>query len=229
MEIKKSEHADLEKVKTTSLLIGFVMVLALHFVALEWTQRDKKAETGEVFAGEISLEEEMVPITLPEQKTVPPQVTTVSVAEVIEIVKDDADFVEEITKSEEDQSQFIDITAIEDVIVEAEPEQEETPFQVVEKMPEFPGGNAALNAYLKKNIKYPQICRENNIQGRVLIQFIVNKDGSIVEPEVVKSVNPYLDNEAIRVISAMPKWTPGEQRGKTVRVKFTVPVNFKLN
>ena len=71
-------------------------------------------------------------------------------------------------------------------------------------------------------------CRENNIQGRVLIQFIVNKDGSIVDPEVVKSVNPYLDKEALRVISTMPKWTPGKQRGKAVRVKYTVPVNFKL-
>lgn len=229
MEIKKSEHADLEKVKTTSLLIGFVMVLALHFVALEWTQRDRKMDTGEVYAGEISLEEEMIPITLPEQKTVPPQVTTVSIAEVIEIVDDEADFEEVITKSEQDQTEFIDITEIPNVIVAPDEPDEEVLFQVVEKMPEFPGGNAALNAYLKKNIKYPQICRENNIQGRVLIQFIVNKDGSIVEPEVVKSVNPYLDNEAIRVISTMPKWTPGEQRGKTVRVKFTVPVNFKLN
>lgn len=229
MEIKKSEQADLEKGKTTSLLIGFVMVLALHFVALEWTQRDKKAETGEVYAGEISLEEEMIPITLPEQKTVPPQVTTVTITEVIEIVDDEVDFEEVTTKSQEDHTEFINIDDIPDVIVAPDEPDEEVPFQVVEKMPEFPGGNAALNAYLKKNIKYPQICRENNIQGRVLIQFIVNKDGSIVEPEVVKSVNPYLDNEAIRVISAMPKWTPGEQRGKTVRVKFTVPVNFKLN
>ncbi|MBO5932616.1 MAG: energy transducer TonB, partial [Bacteroidaceae bacterium] len=87
----------------------------------------------------------------------------------------------------------------------------------------------ALMEYLSKNIKYPAICRENNIQGRVLIQFIVNKDGSIVDPEVVKSVNPYLDKEALRVIAGMPKWKPGSQRGKPVRVKFTVPVNFRLN
>src|SRR5574344_699362 len=153
MEIKKSEHADLEKVKTTSLLIGFVMVLALHFVALEWTQRDKKAETGEVYAGEISLEEEMIPITLPEQKTVPPQVTTVTITEVIEIVDDEVDFEEVTTKSQEDQTEFINIDDIPDVIVAPDEPDEEVPFQVVEKMPEFPGGNAALNAYLKKNIK----------------------------------------------------------------------------
>ena len=114
------------------------------------------------------------------------------------------------------------------MVVEEEP-QEEAPFMVVEKMPEFPGGMTALMQYLTKNIKYPSECRESNIQGRVLIQFIVNKDGSIVEPEVVKSVNPYLDKEALRVISTMPKWSPGEQRGKPVCVKYTVPVNFKLN
>lgn len=228
MEIKKSEQADLEKGKTTSLLIGFVMVLALFFVALEWTQRDKKIDTSGIVAAEISLEEEMIPITLPEKKTVPPQVNAVSVSEVIQVVEDDADVEESNIKSEEDQAEFIDITDIVDVQVEEVP-QEEAPFQVVEKMPEFPGGMEALNAYLRKNIKYPSICRENNIQGRVLIQFIVNRDGSIVDPEVIKSVNPYLDNEAKRVISAMPNWTPGEQRGKTVRVKYTVPVNFKLN
>ena len=87
----------------------------------------------------------------------------------------------------------------------------------------------ALLDYLRKNIKYPRICQENNIQGRVLVTFIVNKDGAIVDPEVVKSVNPSLDKEALRVISGMPKWKPGSQRGKPVRVKYTVPVNFRLN
>lgn len=228
MEIKKSEQADLEKGKTTSLLIGFVMVLALFFVALEWTQRDKKIDTSGIVAAEISLEEEMIPITLPEKKTVPPQVNAVSVSDVIQVVDNAADVEESNIKSEEDHAEFIDITDIVDVQVEEVP-QEEAPFQVVEKMPEFQGGDAALYAYLKKNIKYPSICRENNIQGKVYIQFIVNKDGSIVDPEVIRSVNPYLDKEALRVISTMPKWTPGEQRGKAVRVRFTVPVNFRLN
>lgn len=228
MEIKKSEQADLERAKTTSLLIGFVMVLALHFVALEWTKRDKKIDSSGMIAVEINLEEEMVPITLPEKKTVPPPPAAVQASEVIQIVENDAEIEESTIMSDQDQVEFFEITEVDNVLVEEEV-QEEAPFQVVEKMPEFPGGTAALNAYLKKNIKYPSVCRENNIQGRVLIQFIVNKDGSIVEPEVVKSVNPYLDKEAIRVVSAMPKWTPGEQRGKTVRVKFTLPVNFKLN
>ena len=117
---------------------------------------------------------------------------------------------------------------LEEVVVEEEPE-EEAPFMVVEDMPEFPGGQAALLDYLRKNIKYPRLSQENGVQGRVLVQFVVNKDGSIVDPEVVKSVDPLLDKEALRVISTMPKWKPGSQRGKPVRVRYTVPVNFRLN
>jgi protein TonB len=83
--------------------------------------------------------------------------------------------------------------------------------------------------YLRKNIKYPAVCRENNIQGKVIVTFIVNKDGAIVEPEVIKGVNPSLDKEALRVISTMPNWKPGYQRGKAVRVRYSVPVNFRLN
>ena len=170
----------------------------------------------------------MVPITMPEKKTVPPPPAAVSKAEIIEIVEDDADIEEDIMVSPEDNVEWVDIDNDVDIIVEEEPEEPEV-VMVVEDMPEFPGGTAALMQYLQKNIKYPAICRENNIQGRVLVTFIVNKDGAVVEPEVVKSVNPSLDKEALRVISTMPKWKPGSQRGKPVRVKYTVPVNFRLN
>ena len=170
----------------------------------------------------------MIPITLPEKKTVPPPPAAVTKAEIIEIVEDDADIEEDIMASTEDNVEWVDIDEYDVVTVEPEPEEEEI-FMVVEDQPEFPGGTAALLEYLRKNIKYPAICRENNIQGRVLVTFIVNKDGAIVEPEVVKSVNPSLDKEALRVISQMPNWKPGSQRGKPVRVKYTVPVNFRLN
>ena len=114
-------------------------------------------------------------------------------------------------------------------IVVEEPEQEEQIFQVVEERPQFPGGDAELMKYLQKNIKYPTICQEQGIQGRVIVQFVVNTDGSIVDPQVIKPVNPHLDKEALRVISTMPKWSPGKQRGKAVRVRFTVPVTFRLS
>ena len=228
MEIKKSERADLEKGKSTSLLIGFVMALAVMFVALEWTQREVEDNSELFMARDVSLNEEMVPITLPEKKTVPPPPAAVTKAEIIEIVEDDADIEEDIMASTEDQAEWVDLNEYDVVEVEPEPE-EEAPFMVVEDMPEFPGGTAALLEYLRKNIKYPAICRENNIQGRVIVSFVVTKDGAIVDPEVVKSVNPSLDKEAVRVISTMPNWKPGMQRGKAVRVKYTVPVNFRLN
>ena len=228
MEIKKSEHADLERGKGTSLLIGFVIALGVMFVALEWTQREVEDNSELYTVRDVSLNEEMIPITLPEKKTVPPPPAAVTKAEIIEIVEDDADIEEDIMASTEDNTEWVDIDDYDVVTVEPEPEEEEI-FMVVEDQPEFPGGTAALLDYLRKNIKYPAICRENNIQGRVLVTFIVNKDGAIVEPEVVKSVNPSLDKEALRVISQMPNWKPGSQRGKPVRVKYTVPVNFRLN
>ena len=97
-------------------------------------------------------------------------------------------------------------------------------------MPKFPGGDAELFKYLKSHIRYPSICQENGTQGRAIMSFVVNRDGSIVEPQVVRSAgDPYLDKEALRVISTMPKWEPGTQRGKPVRVRFTIPVVFKLS
>ena len=204
------------------------MALAVMFVALEWTQREVEDDSDLYAVVDIHMEDMMVPITMPEKKTVPPPPAAVSKAEIIEIVEDDADIDEDIMVSPEDNVEWVDIDNDVDIIVEDEPEEPEV-FMVVEDMPEFPGGTAALMQYLQKNIKYPSICRENNIQGRVLVTFIVNKDGAVVEPEVVKSVNPYLDKEALRVISTMPKWKPGSQRGKPVRVKYTVPVNFRLN
>jgi protein TonB len=228
MEIKKSEHADLERGKGTSLLIGFVMALAVMFVALEWTQREKEDNSEIYGVKDISLNEEMVPITLPEKKTVPPPPAAVTQSDILEIVDDDADIEEDIMASTEDQVEWVDLDEIDYVEVEPEPEEEEI-FMVVEDAPEFPGGTQALLDYLRKNIKYPAICRENNIQGRVLVSFVVNKDGAIVDPEVVRGVHPSLDKEALRVIAGMPNWKPGSQRGKPVRVKYTVPVNFRLN
>lgn len=99
---------------------------------------------------------------------------------------------------------------------------------VVEEMPEFEGGTEALLMFLRDNITYPERCKEEEIQGRVIVTFVVNKDGSIVEPEVVKSVDPDLDAEALRVVSMMPAWKPGKQKGEAVRVRYTVPVNFRL-
>lgn len=227
MEIKKSPKADLEGKKTTWLLIGFVLILAVMFVAFEWTERDKQVTTDS--GAEMPIfEEEMVPITEQvEPKQAPPPPEAPKVEEVLQIAENDADVQETTIQSSEDDNQAVEIKYVAPVVEEEEPEEAEI-FMVVEEMPEFPGGMAECLKFLGKNIKYPTIAQENGVQGRVIVQFVVNQDGSIVDPVVVRSVDPYLDKEALRVIKTMPKWKPGKQRGKAVRVKYTVPVTFKL-
>ena len=227
MEVKKSPKADLEGKKSTWLLVGYVVVLAFMFVAFEWTQRDVKIDTSQAVA-DVVFEEEIIPITeTPEQAAPPPPPEAPKVAELLEIVDDKADIEETTTIINEDNQARVEVKYVPVQVVEEEPE-EQTIFEVVENMPDFPGGQAALMQYLAKNIKYPTIAQENGTQGRVIVQFVVNKDGSIVDAKVVRSVDPYLDKEALRVINTMPKWKPGMQRGKPVRVKFTVPVMFRL-
>ena len=227
MEIKKSPKADLEGKKTTWLLIGFVLILAVMFVAFEWTERDKQVTTDSGVEMPI-FEEEMIPITEQEEpKQAPPPPEAPKVEEVLQIAENDADVQETTIQSSEENNQAVEIKYVAPVVEEEEPEEAEI-FMVVEEMPEFPGGMAECLKFIGKNIKYPTIAQENGVHGRVIVQFVVNQDGSIVDPVVVRSVDPYLDKEALRVIKTMPKWKPGKQRGKAVRVKYTVPVTFKL-
>jgi len=118
-----------------------------------------------------------------------------------------------------------------EVIAQPEPpkhEEETKVFDVVEQMPSFPGGQSALMEYLHDHVKYPVVAQENGVQGRVVVSFIVERDGSITDVRVVRSVDPSLDREAARVVSSMPRWTPGKQNGSAVRVKYNVPVSFRL-
>lgn len=227
MEVKKSPKADLEGRKSTWMLIGYVIVLAFMFVAFEWTERDKVIDTSQALADMVFEEEIEIPITQQPENVPPPPPEAPSIAEVLEIVEDDADVEQTAIASTEDTGERVEVKYVPVVVEEEEPE-EQTIFEVVENMPEFPGGNAALMQFLSKNIKYPTIAQENGTQGRVIVQFVVNRDGSVVDPVVVRSVDPYLDKEALRVIGQMPKWKPGMQRGKAVRVKYTVPVMFRL-
>ena len=228
MEIKKTPKADLENKKSTWLLVGYVIVLAFMFIAFEWTKRDIKIDTSQAIT-DLVFEEEIIPITeQPEQAAPPPPPAAPPIAETLTIVEDDADVEETTIATSEETNQAVEIKYVPVAVEEEEPE-ERTIFEVVEQMPEFPnGGMAGLMQYLSKNIKYPTIAQENGTQGLVIVQFVVNRDGSIVDAKVLRGVDPYLDKEAIRVISSMPKWKPGMQRGKAVRVKYTVPVMFRL-
>jgi protein TonB len=226
MEVKKSPKADLEGKKTTSLLLGYVFILTLMFVAFEWTDRDKQVSTDTGIT-DVVFEEEIVPITEQDQKMAPPPPEAPKVEEVLQIVENDAKIEESSIQASEETGQAVEVKYVQQVVEEEEPEEQEI-FQVVEEMPEFPGGMAECMKFLGKNIKYPTISQENGVQGKVIVQFVVNKDGSVVDPVVVRSVDPYLDKEALRVINTMPKWKPGKQRGKPVRVRYTVPVTFRL-
>ena len=207
------------------VLMGLVFVLSLCYVALEWTERE--VTKYEVTDTDLFFEEEIEIQQTSQETPPPPPPPAVQEVEVLNVVEDNVE-TESIEVNTEDDKE-VEVVIAAPVEAPVEEEEEEVVFMVVESMPEFPGGQQALFKYLSENIKYPVIAQENGIQGKVVCQFTVNKDGSIVDIEVVRSGgDPSLDKEAVRVIKTMPKWKPGKQRGKPVRVKFTVPVSFKL-
>lgn len=224
MELKKSPKASLEDKKMLFVMMGLVMVLSLLYIGFEWTESEVKIYDS--FDTEMLAEEEIEIQQTQQELPPPPPPPVPDVVEVINIVEDDV-IVESVDiNTEDDKNKEVVIQA--PVSAPIQEEEDQVVFQVVETMPSFPGGDQALFKFLGENVKYPVIAQENGIQGRVICQFVVNKDGSIVDVEVVRPVDPSLDKEAIRVIKAMPNWSPGKQRGKSVRVKYTLPVNFKL-
>ncbi len=212
----------------TSLLMGMVVGLAILFVAFEWSNSDVKVAQDQGVADVIA--EEQIEITRPENTPPPPPPPPAPVVtEVLNVVEDDVDLKQQdIVTSEDNQKAAQTQTYVAPKMVEEEEESSQPIFTVVETMPQFPGGDAALLQFLAKSIKYPVIAQENGIQGRVICAFVVNRDGTIVDAEVLRGVDPSLDKEALRVINTMPKWSPGKQRGKPVRVKYTVPITFRL-
>ena len=202
MEVKKTRRADLEKGKSRWLFMGLIVTLSFMFVSFEWTERNVTYTISDLVS-DPDFFEELVPVTYNQDKPLPPPPPPAAV--------------------NPEELNIVDNQSTETEVVE-----ENVEFVVVEEMPVFRNGNADLMRYLSENIKYPTVSAEQGVQGKVVVQFIVGVHGEILNPVVVKSVDPYLDKEAIRVISSMPKWKPGKQRGKAVRVKYTVPVVFRL-
>ncbi|HDR51116.1 MAG TPA: energy transducer TonB [Mariniphaga anaerophila] len=227
MEVKKSPKADLENKRNVFLMLGLVVALGLILAAFEYTTAPKKTESlGQIQMQEV--EEEIIPITREQEVQPPPPPPPPQVVEVLNIVDDDVEIEDEL---------FIDTEVTDDMVIDvapviqtqAEEEEEETQvFFIVEDMPEFPGGELALRQYIANAIKYPVIAQENGIQGRVYVTFVVNTDGSVSDARIARGVDPSLDKEALRVVNQLPKWKPGMQRGKPVRVSYTVPINFVL-
>ncbi len=217
MEPKKNPDISLEKKKGLFFQIGLVITLVIVLGAFEWKSYDKVAyNLGQLNLDD--LEEEIIPITKQEVKPPPPPPPP---PEVIEIVEDDIEI--------EDEIEIEDTESDEDVEIEIEEEDDEEFFMVVENMPEFPGGDSGLMKYIQKNVKYPAIAKEYNITGTVYVSFIVDKKGSVTNVKIVRGVDKNLDAEAMRVVKSLPKYKPGKQRGKSVRVMFTIPINFTLN
>ena len=225
MEEKKSPKANLENKKLMFMQIGMIISLLIAWLAFEHKSYDKRQIDESLLNREVVLDEEMVEITKQEeQKPQPveqPQQTTQ-----LEIVDDNVETEDININAEVEQNEVIEEYVAPEVVEEEVVEQEI--FQIVEEMPAFPGGEAKLMEYVGKNIKYPQIARETGIQGRVFIGFVVEPDGSVSNVKLLRGIGGGCDEEAMRVVKSMPKWKPGKQRGKAVRVSYQIPVFFKL-
>ncbi len=227
MEIKKNPKVSLETWRGTFMLGGLVAVLGLLLVAFNWNSSTGGVDDlGQVM--EVNMEEEMIQTQRQEKvEPPPPPPPKKKVIEELTVVDDDTELDEELDiDTEADEETMIEQTDIQ--LMEEEEEEEPEIFMVVEQMPEFPGGQRELFKYISQNIQYPPIAKENGIQGKVFIQFVVGKTGAITNVTVLRGVDPSLDKEAVRVVKSMPKWKPGKQRGKPVFVRYQVPINFKL-
>lgn len=220
MEPKKNSNADLEKLRSTILLGGLVISLLIVFSLINFKFYDVQAsELGDLVVEEV--EEEIIPIT--EQNTPPPPPPPPQAPEMIEIVEDDVEVEDEVEIDTE-----ADVTTVVEDFKVAEEVVEEEIFTIVEDMPSFPGGEKALFKYLGDNVSYPPAAKANGIAGKVYVNFTVAKDGSITDVKIIRGVHELLDKEAIRVVKSFPKWTPGKQRGKAVKVSYNLPITFVL-
>ena len=225
MEIKKNKKASLENKRGIFLQIGFIISLALALVAFEWGSSNKELNKM-MKEQEADFESEVTPVTQQQQQQEPPPKPPKVTTE-IEVVDDDVEIEGDLNIGdvEADANTETQIYSFE----EEEEESESKIFFVVEDPPKFKGGDInTFRKWVQQNLEYPQVARENNISGRVFVSFVVNKDGEVTNVDVKRGVAPSLDEEAKRVVRSSPEWTPGEQRGKAVKVAFTIPIIFVL-
>ena len=228
MEIKKSEKANLENKKLLFLEIGLVISLGITLFAFEWTSKETNVSTLADDTS-IAIEEEIIPIT---QETPPPPPAAPKIpvlSDQIDIVDDEIELEDDLFMTLEDDPnlgvEIMDYVEVEEEVVE----EEAIPFQLVEEKPSFDGGDAnKFSKWVNSRLVYPEIAKENGVQGRVTLQFTVEKDGSVTKVKVLRGVDPSLDKEAVRVVSMSPKWKPGKRRDRAVPVTYTFPVIFQL-
>ena len=229
MEIKKTEKASMENKRFLFTEIGMVIALIIVWGAFSYTSREKKVATLEADQTVVEVED-MVPIT---EETPPPP----EAAPKIPILSDQIDIVDDNIKVDDSMFQNIEdsnegfeiMDYIESAPEEETIEEEAIPFQLVEEKPSFNGGDAnEFSKWVNSRLVYPEIAKENGVQGRVTLQFTVNADGTVSNVKVLRGVDSSLDKEAVRVVSSSPKWKPGKQRDRAVKVTYTFPVIFQL-
>ncbi len=234
MEIKKSAKADLERGKGLSLLLGLLVALSVVFVGLEWrsavtqAQAQEKAFNTQDVEDVMNIEDQQKPDE-PEPEPQQAQQTEVQLPDELKVVGNDKEVIKpSFVSVDQDKPLPPPNIPLGTKNVQVDEEVDQAIFEVVEEQPEFPGGMEALLKYLAKNINYPESAVDNGIQGKVMVRFVVERDGSVSAVETYKSVDPALDKEAVRVVKTLPKWKPGRQQGKAVRTRYIVPVVFRL-
>ena len=229
MEIKKSEKANLENKKLLFVEIGLVVSLLITYLAFEWTSKETSTAVLEDTT-EILVEEEIISTNIdtpPPPPAAAPKIPVLS--DQIDIVDDEIELEDDMFMNLEDDSslgvEIMDYVEVEEEVVE----EEAIPFQLIEDRPKFLGGDASnFSKWVNQRLVYPEIAKENGVQGRVMLQFTIEKDGSLTKVKVLRGVDPSLDKEAVRVVSTSPKWSPGKQRDRAVPVTYTFPVVFQL-
>ena len=235
MQLKKNPKADLTKNSSLYFAIGLASVLFISWQAIEWKTYEKTGYGYEALNVEDEDDEE-VPIT-EQLKTPPPPPPPPPAPEVIEIVEDEEEVEETVIESTEtDQEEIVEV---EDIELEDDFEDVDVPFAVIEDVPIYPGCENVpksqrracfqeqINKHIRKNFRYPEIAQEMGIQGRVYVQFVIAKDGTITSVRM-RGPDKNLEKEAARIISKLPRMTPGKQRGRAVRVPFSIPITFRL-
>ena len=237
MESKKTSKADLNEKRGTFFVLGIILALSLLFVSLEYTSREFDSFLDDEYLDELAQDFELLPSMDEEEEleTASPQERTTVLTENIKVTNEVPSEIDNtsIPTPLVEQEVTDDMTNEKETDEQTPPnvaEQAEEPiqFRIVEQYPEFPGGMTEYMKWLTRNLRYPDIARSLKIQGKVVVQFIVNQDGTIADAKVVKSVNPHLDREAMRVIRMMPSWKPGIQDNKPCKTMVAVPIVFKL-
>lgn len=230
MEIKKSSKADLEHLRPQGFLLGFVLVLACLFVAFEYSVSPDDPLDDPDLLEQFASDPELSPLMRPENELALAPKAEPEPTVKLKIVENDVQ--QELRQPEEpvetDLDSDMNETEDDQDDLQKEDEPEKVEIRIVEDMPQFPGGPMEFIKWLTRNLKYPPAAQQLKVQGRVVAEFIVNKDGSVTDVKVVKSLHSDCDREALRVLSMMPRWTPGIENNQPCRTKVCIPIVFRL-